>query len=164
MFRGQKTFKFKCLTTQTKSYFLLQNLLQWTGKEHPDCSLLLGTERALRSVLCRCHVILEEDVRWEEEEEEEEAEQRSEHHHEKHLQKHLKSQIHCERLCFCLPSAARTRWSWPLDLLQTVAGGTNTPEESVSRGPTLQLRGECRPLLAPDDGTENVGVQKCLTS
>ncbi|KAE8290256.1 hypothetical protein D5F01_LYC11978 [Larimichthys crocea] len=49
----------------------IQNLLQWTGKEHPDCSLLLGTERALRSVLCRCHVILEEDVRWEEEEEEE---------------------------------------------------------------------------------------------
>lgn len=101
MFRGQKTFKFKCLTTQTKSYFLLQNLLQWTGKEHPDCSLLLGTERALRSVLCRCHVILEEDVRWEEEEEEEEAEQRSEHHHEKHLQKHLESQIHRERLCLC---------------------------------------------------------------
>ncbi|XP_022052813.2 rho guanine nucleotide exchange factor 33 isoform X2 [Acanthochromis polyacanthus] len=44
----------------------IQNLLQWTGKEHPDCSLLLGTERALRSVLTRCHVILEEDVRWEE--------------------------------------------------------------------------------------------------
>lgn len=44
----------------------IQNLLQWTGKEHPDCSLLLGTERALRSVLSRCHVILEEDVRWEE--------------------------------------------------------------------------------------------------
>ncbi|XP_028995191.1 uncharacterized protein LOC114848649 isoform X2 [Betta splendens] len=44
----------------------IQNLLQWTGKEHPDCSLLLGTERALRSILSRCHVILEEDVRWEE--------------------------------------------------------------------------------------------------
>ncbi|XP_070834639.1 uncharacterized protein [Chaetodon trifascialis] len=44
----------------------IQNLLQWTGKEHPDCSLLLGTERALRSVLSRCHVILEEDVQWEE--------------------------------------------------------------------------------------------------
>nr|XP_046268999.1 uncharacterized protein LOC124071951 isoform X2 [Scatophagus argus] len=44
----------------------IQNLLQWTGKEHPDCSLLLGTERALRSVLSRCHAILEEDVRWEE--------------------------------------------------------------------------------------------------
>ncbi|XP_026161108.2 uncharacterized protein LOC113129369 [Mastacembelus armatus] len=46
----------------------IQNLLQWTGKEHPDCSLLLGTERALRGILSRCHVILEEDVRWEEEE------------------------------------------------------------------------------------------------
>ncbi|XP_041669262.1 uncharacterized protein LOC121526658 isoform X2 [Cheilinus undulatus] len=44
----------------------IQNLLQWTGKEHPDCSLLLGTERALRSVLSQCHVILEEDVRWDE--------------------------------------------------------------------------------------------------
>ncbi|XP_044231396.1 uncharacterized protein LOC122998531 [Thunnus albacares] len=44
----------------------IQSLLQWTGKEHPDCSLLLGTERALRGVLSRCHVILEEDVRWEE--------------------------------------------------------------------------------------------------
>ncbi|XP_059208956.1 rho guanine nucleotide exchange factor 33 [Centropristis striata] len=44
----------------------IQNLLQWTGKEHPDCSLLLGTERALRGTLSRCHVILEEDVRWEE--------------------------------------------------------------------------------------------------
>ncbi|KAI3367149.1 hypothetical protein L3Q82_008208 [Scortum barcoo] len=43
----------------------IQNLLQWTGKDHPDCSLLLGTERALRSILSRCHVILEEDVRWE---------------------------------------------------------------------------------------------------
>ncbi|XP_036006368.1 rho guanine nucleotide exchange factor 33-like [Fundulus heteroclitus] len=46
----------------------IQNLLQWTGKDHPDCSLLLGSERALRSVLSRCHVILEEDVRWEEDE------------------------------------------------------------------------------------------------
>ncbi|XP_041827100.1 uncharacterized protein LOC121630731 isoform X2 [Melanotaenia boesemani] len=45
----------------------IQNLLQWTGKEHPDCSLLLGTERALRTILSRCHVTLEEDVRWEEE-------------------------------------------------------------------------------------------------
>ncbi|KAF7654495.1 hypothetical protein LDENG_00069050 [Lucifuga dentata] len=44
----------------------IQNLLQWTGKEHPDCSLLLGTERALRSILSHCHVILEEDVQWEE--------------------------------------------------------------------------------------------------
>ncbi|XP_034531225.1 uncharacterized protein LOC117806401 [Notolabrus celidotus] len=44
----------------------IQNLLQWTGKEHPDCSLLLGAERALRSTLSRCHAILEEDVRWEE--------------------------------------------------------------------------------------------------
>ncbi|XP_035024901.2 uncharacterized protein LOC118116999 [Hippoglossus stenolepis] len=43
----------------------VQNLLQWTGKEHPDCSLLLGTERALRSLLSRCHMTLEEDVRWE---------------------------------------------------------------------------------------------------
>lgn len=44
----------------------VQSLLQWTAKEHPDYSLLLGAERALRDVLCRCHVILEEDVRWEE--------------------------------------------------------------------------------------------------
>ncbi|XP_061651068.1 uncharacterized protein si:ch211-67f24.7 isoform X2 [Phyllopteryx taeniolatus] len=42
----------------------IQNLLQWTGKEHPDCSLLLGAERTLRDILSRCHVILEEDVRW----------------------------------------------------------------------------------------------------
>eukprot|EP00066_Takifugu_rubripes_P024129 XP_011613395.1 PREDICTED: uncharacterized protein LOC105417972 [Takifugu rubripes] len=41
----------------------VQSLLQWTGKEHPDCSLLLGAERALRNVLSRCHAILEEDVR-----------------------------------------------------------------------------------------------------
>ncbi|MEQ2178820.1 hypothetical protein GOODEAATRI_018214 [Goodea atripinnis] len=40
----------------------------WTGKEHPDCSLLLGSERALRSILSRCHAILEDDVRWEEDE------------------------------------------------------------------------------------------------
>nr|XP_057913001.1 uncharacterized protein si:ch211-67f24.7 [Doryrhamphus excisus]XP_057913003.1 uncharacterized protein si:ch211-67f24.7 [Doryrhamphus excisus] len=46
----------------------IQNLLQWTSKEHPDCRLLLGTERALRDVLCRCHVILEEDVRWDDQE------------------------------------------------------------------------------------------------
>lgn len=52
-----------------------QSLLQWTGKEHPDCSLLLGTERALRGTLSRCHVILEEDVRWGEG-----GGQRSEHH------------------------------------------------------------------------------------
>ncbi|XP_056281500.1 uncharacterized protein LOC130200970 [Pseudoliparis swirei] len=44
----------------------IQNLLQWTGTEHPDRSLLLGSERVLSSVLTRCHVILEEDVRWEE--------------------------------------------------------------------------------------------------
>uniref|UniRef100_A0A1A8IZP8 DH domain-containing protein n=1 Tax=Nothobranchius kuhntae TaxID=321403 RepID=A0A1A8IZP8_NOTKU len=44
----------------------IQSLLQWTGKEHPDCSLLLGTERALRSILSHCHGILEKDVRWEE--------------------------------------------------------------------------------------------------
>ncbi|XP_040055209.2 uncharacterized protein si:ch211-67f24.7 isoform X2 [Gasterosteus aculeatus] len=44
----------------------IQNLLQWTVKEHPDCSLLLGAERALRSILSRCHVILEEDVQWDE--------------------------------------------------------------------------------------------------
>ncbi|XP_061700836.1 uncharacterized protein si:ch211-67f24.7 [Syngnathoides biaculeatus] len=42
----------------------IQNLLQWTGKEHPDCSLLLGAERTLRDILSRCHVILEEEVRW----------------------------------------------------------------------------------------------------
>ncbi|KAM9787835.1 uncharacterized protein si:ch211-67f24.7 isoform X1 [Syngnathus typhle] len=42
----------------------IQNLLQWTGKEHPDCSLLLGTERTLRDILSRCHTILEEEVRW----------------------------------------------------------------------------------------------------
>ncbi|XP_068194510.1 uncharacterized protein si:ch211-67f24.7 isoform X2 [Antennarius striatus] len=46
----------------------IQNLLQWTGKDHPDCSLLLGTERALRSILSRCHEILEEDVQWGEKE------------------------------------------------------------------------------------------------
>lgn len=52
--------------SEDSSTLSLQNLLQWTGKEHPDCSLLLGTERALRSVLSRCHVILEQDVRWDE--------------------------------------------------------------------------------------------------
>ncbi|RVE57568.1 hypothetical protein OJAV_G00217830 [Oryzias javanicus] len=56
--------------TRIHSYLShIQNLLQWTGKEHPDCSLLLGSERALRSTLSRCHVILEEEVRWGEEEE-----------------------------------------------------------------------------------------------
>ncbi|XP_062325145.1 uncharacterized protein si:ch211-67f24.7 [Osmerus eperlanus] len=42
----------------------IQSLLQWTGKEHPDSSLLQGSERVLRNILSRCHVILEEDVRW----------------------------------------------------------------------------------------------------
>ncbi|XP_078797343.1 uncharacterized protein si:ch211-67f24.7 isoform X2 [Oryzias latipes] len=56
--------------TRIHSYLShIQNLLQWTGKEHPDCSLLLGSERALRTTLSRCHVILEEEVRWEEDEE-----------------------------------------------------------------------------------------------
>ncbi|XP_061823892.1 uncharacterized protein [Nerophis lumbriciformis] len=49
----------------------VQNLLQWTSKEHPDCSLLLGTERALRDVLSRCHAVLEEDVKWDDEEQQE---------------------------------------------------------------------------------------------
>ncbi|KAK7905151.1 hypothetical protein WMY93_017758 [Mugilogobius chulae] len=44
----------------------IQSLLQWTGKDHPDCSLLLGSERALRSLLSQCHQILERDVQWEE--------------------------------------------------------------------------------------------------
>ncbi|XP_063764331.1 uncharacterized protein si:ch211-67f24.7 isoform X1 [Eleginops maclovinus] len=44
----------------------IQSLLQWTGKEHPDCSLLLGAEKALRSLLTRCHQTLQEDVQWEE--------------------------------------------------------------------------------------------------
>lgn len=43
----------------------IQSLLQWTGKDHPDCSLLLGSERSLRSLLNQCHQILEQDVRWE---------------------------------------------------------------------------------------------------
>ncbi|XP_057715013.1 rho guanine nucleotide exchange factor 33 isoform X2 [Corythoichthys intestinalis] len=43
----------------------IQNLLQRTSEDHPDYSLLLGTERALGHVLWRCHAILEEDVRWE---------------------------------------------------------------------------------------------------
>lgn len=46
--------------------FLLQSLLQWTGKEHPDYNLLLGCKQALRSVLSCCHVILEENMKWEE--------------------------------------------------------------------------------------------------
>ncbi|CAL8283973.1 unnamed protein product [Lota lota] len=44
----------------------IQNLLQWTGKDHPDCSLLLGSEKVLRETLSRCHTILEQDVQWEE--------------------------------------------------------------------------------------------------
>uniref|UniRef100_A0AAV2JFI1 DH domain-containing protein n=1 Tax=Knipowitschia caucasica TaxID=637954 RepID=A0AAV2JFI1_KNICA len=44
----------------------IQSLLQWTGKDHPDCSLLLGSERSLRSLLNQCHEILEQNVRWEE--------------------------------------------------------------------------------------------------
>ncbi|KAM9432109.1 uncharacterized protein ACWYII_016368 isoform 1-T1 [Salvelinus alpinus] len=43
---------------------LIQSLLQWTDSDHPDCSLLQGSERVLRSILSRCHLILEEDVRW----------------------------------------------------------------------------------------------------
>ncbi|CAG13234.1 unnamed protein product [Tetraodon nigroviridis] len=43
----------------------IQSLLQWTGEEHPDCSLLLGAEGALRDVLSRCHSILDEDGRRE---------------------------------------------------------------------------------------------------
>ncbi|XP_029586795.1 uncharacterized protein si:ch211-67f24.7 isoform X3 [Salmo trutta] len=42
----------------------IQSLLQWTDSDHPDCRLLQGSERVLRSVLSRCHLILEEDVRW----------------------------------------------------------------------------------------------------
>ncbi|XP_028293014.1 uncharacterized protein LOC114455908 isoform X2 [Gouania willdenowi] len=53
--------------TRVHSYLShIQNLLQWTSKDHPDCSLLLGSERTLRSILSRCHRILEEDVCWEE--------------------------------------------------------------------------------------------------
>ncbi|KAG7272733.1 hypothetical protein CRUP_031057 [Coryphaenoides rupestris] len=48
----------------------IQHLLQWTGKDHPDCSLLLGSEKVLRETLSRCHTVLEHDVQWEEEEEE----------------------------------------------------------------------------------------------
>ncbi|XP_077477519.1 uncharacterized protein LOC144090077 [Stigmatopora argus] len=44
----------------------IQNLLQRTGEDHPDRSLLLGTERTLGHVLWRCHAILDEDVHWEE--------------------------------------------------------------------------------------------------
>ncbi|XP_064815678.1 rho guanine nucleotide exchange factor 33-like [Oncorhynchus masou masou] len=43
---------------------LIQSLLQWTDSDHPDCSLLQGSERVLRSILSRCHLILEDDVRW----------------------------------------------------------------------------------------------------
>ena len=45
---------------------LEQNLLQWTSRDHPDCSLLLGSEKVLRETLTRCHGILEQDVQWEE--------------------------------------------------------------------------------------------------
>ncbi|XP_059907465.1 uncharacterized protein si:ch211-67f24.7 [Gadus macrocephalus] len=44
----------------------IQNLLQWTSRDHPDCSLLLGSEKVLRETLSRCHSILEQDVQWEE--------------------------------------------------------------------------------------------------
>lgn len=67
--RGRHTVKSPPLSLRLSTSGCAQNLLQWTGKEHPDCSLLLGTERALRALLARCHVILEEDVRWEEGEE-----------------------------------------------------------------------------------------------
>ncbi|XP_042186233.1 uncharacterized protein LOC112247676 isoform X1 [Oncorhynchus tshawytscha] len=43
---------------------LIQSLLQWTDSDHPDCSLLQGSERVLRNILSRCHLILEDDVRW----------------------------------------------------------------------------------------------------
>ncbi|XP_061749629.1 uncharacterized protein LOC133548675 [Nerophis ophidion] len=46
----------------------IQNLLQWTSIEHPDCSLLLGTERVLRDVLSACHAVLEEDLNREDQE------------------------------------------------------------------------------------------------
>ena len=48
------------------SLWLVQNLLQWTSRDHPDCSLLLGSEKVLRETLSRCHSILEQDVQWEE--------------------------------------------------------------------------------------------------
>ncbi len=54
---------------------------------------------------------------------------------------------------------------WLADPLQTVAGGANRPE-SLSRSPTLQLRGECRPLLV-SDGTaskEHLQEKTLLTS
>jgi hypothetical protein len=44
------------------SLWLVQNLLQWTSRDHPDCSLLLGSEKVLRETLSRCHSILEQDV------------------------------------------------------------------------------------------------------
>ncbi|KAJ7988733.1 hypothetical protein DPEC_G00312290 [Dallia pectoralis] len=43
---------------------LIQKLFQWTGTEHPDCRLLQGSEKVLRSTLSRCHITLEEDVPW----------------------------------------------------------------------------------------------------
>ncbi|XP_052341566.1 uncharacterized protein LOC118362118 isoform X3 [Oncorhynchus keta] len=43
---------------------LIQSLLQWTDSDHPDCSLLQGSERVLKNILSRCHLILEDDVRW----------------------------------------------------------------------------------------------------
>ncbi|KAL0969421.1 hypothetical protein UPYG_G00227190 [Umbra pygmaea] len=44
---------------------LIQKLLQWTAYDHPDRSLLQGSEKILRSTQVRCHLTLEEDVRWE---------------------------------------------------------------------------------------------------
>nr|XP_046163986.1 uncharacterized protein LOC124001324 isoform X2 [Oncorhynchus gorbuscha] len=43
---------------------LIQRLLQWTDSDHPDSSLLQGSERVLKNILSRCHLILEDDVRW----------------------------------------------------------------------------------------------------
>ncbi|XP_019909659.2 uncharacterized protein LOC105025538 isoform X2 [Esox lucius] len=43
---------------------LIQKLLQWTGSDHPDSCLLQGSEKVLRDTLSRCHLTLEEDVRW----------------------------------------------------------------------------------------------------
>ncbi|XP_036397672.1 uncharacterized protein LOC118786609 [Megalops cyprinoides] len=39
----------------------MQDLLQWTGREHPDHYLLQVSERTLRHFLSQCHVILEKD-------------------------------------------------------------------------------------------------------
>ncbi|XP_077588098.1 uncharacterized protein LOC144206807 isoform X2 [Stigmatopora nigra] len=44
----------------------IQNLLQRTDEDHPDRSLLLGTQRTLGHLLWRCHAILDQDVHWEE--------------------------------------------------------------------------------------------------